>query len=342
MDIELGRAKRARRAYTFDDIAVVPSRRTRNPEDVSTTWTIDAFSFDIPVLGAPMDSVVSPQTAIMLGQLGGLGVLCLLGGLRLLEQVVGALLRLCDGKHELPGSIGPALHVLHENGVRSRGKEPQVGERRIGQPLSYLEQAPGDRRERHAGCEQRGKLPRRSQVAETVALVAAVEPGTRLLPLVEGSTVSTKYGPVKTDHVLFIASGAFHVAKPSDLIPELQGRFPIRVELGSLSRDDFVRILTEPRNALTRQYAALLATEGVELEWKDDGIRAIAEIAATVNERTEDIGARRLHTVLEKLLEELSFEAPDLAGTRLVVDEARVREKLAPLVADEDLSRFIL
>jgi ATP-dependent HslUV protease ATP-binding subunit HslU len=163
-----------------------------------------------------------------------------------------------------------------------------------------------------------------------------------LLPIVEGSTVQTKHGPVNTDHILFIAAGAFHIAKPSDLIPELQGRFPIRVELGSLSRDDFVRILTEPRNALTRQYAALLATEGVELEWKDDGIRAIAEIAATVNERTEDIGARRLHTVLEKLLEELSFEAPDLGGTRLVVDEARVREKLAPLVADEDLSRFIL
>jgi ATP-dependent HslUV protease ATP-binding subunit HslU len=163
-----------------------------------------------------------------------------------------------------------------------------------------------------------------------------------LLPIVEGSTVQTKHGPVRTDHVLFIAAGAFHVAKPSDLIPELQGRFPIRVELASLGRDDFVRILTEPKNALTRQYAALLATEGVELEWKEDGIRAIAEIAASVNERTEDIGARRLHTVLEKLLEELSFDAPDLGGTRLVVDEARVREKLAPLVADEDLSRFIL
>jgi ATP-dependent HslUV protease ATP-binding subunit HslU len=163
-----------------------------------------------------------------------------------------------------------------------------------------------------------------------------------LLPIVEGSTVQTKHGPVRTDHILFIAAGAFHVAKPSDLIPELQGRFPIRVELGSLSRDDFVRILTEPRNSLARQYGALLATEGVELEWKDDGIRAIAEIAATVNERTENIGARRLHTVMEKLLEELSFDAPDLGGTRLVVDEALVRGRLAPLVADEDLSRFIL
>jgi len=163
-----------------------------------------------------------------------------------------------------------------------------------------------------------------------------------LLPIVEGSTVQTKHGPVRTDHVLFIAAGAFHVAKPSDLIPELQGRFPIRVELSSLTRDDFVRILAEPRNSLVRQYSALLATESVELEFKEDGIQALAEIAATVNERTDDIGARRLHTVMEKLLEDVSFEAPDLGGTHLVVDEALVRERLGPLVADEDLSRFIL
>jgi ATP-dependent HslUV protease ATP-binding subunit HslU len=163
-----------------------------------------------------------------------------------------------------------------------------------------------------------------------------------LLPIVEGSTVQTKHGPVRTDHVLFIAAGAFHVAKPSDLIPELQGRFPIRVELASLSRDDFVRILTEPRNSLARQYAALLATEGVELEFREDGICAIAEIAATVNDRTENIGARRLHTVMERLLEDVSFDAPDLGGSRLVVDEALVRARLSPLVADEDLSRFIL
>jgi ATP-dependent HslUV protease ATP-binding subunit HslU len=163
-----------------------------------------------------------------------------------------------------------------------------------------------------------------------------------LLPIVEGSTVQTKHGPVRTDHVLFIAAGAFHVAKPSDLIPELQGRFPIRVELSSLNREDFARILAEPRNSLVRQYTELLATEGVELEFKEDGIRAIAEFAARVNERTDDIGARRLHTVMEKLLDELSFDAPDLGGSHHVVDEAFVRERLEELVRDEDLSRFIL
>jgi ATP-dependent HslUV protease ATP-binding subunit HslU len=163
-----------------------------------------------------------------------------------------------------------------------------------------------------------------------------------LLPIVEGSTVQTKHGPVRTDHVLFIAAGAFHAAKPSDLIPELQGRFPIRVELSSLGRDDFVRILTEPRNSLVRQYTALLATEAVALEWKPDGIEAIAEYAARVNEGTDDIGARRLHTVMEKLLEELSFEAPDLGGSHHVVDAGFVRARLEALVRDEDLSRYIL
>ena len=163
-----------------------------------------------------------------------------------------------------------------------------------------------------------------------------------LLPIVEGSTVQTKHGPVRTDHVLFIAAGAFHVAKPSDLIPELQGRFPIRVELSSLSEADFVRILAEPRNSLVLQYTELLRTEGVELEFKEDGVRAIAEYAARVNQRSDDIGARRLYTVMEKLLEHLSFEAPDLAGARQVIDAAFVRERLEPLVRDEDLSRFIL
>ncbi len=163
-----------------------------------------------------------------------------------------------------------------------------------------------------------------------------------LLPIVEGSAVQTKHGTVRTDHVLFIAAGAFHVAKPSDLIPELQGRFPIRVELTPLGKDDFVRILTEPRNSLVRQYTELLATERVEISWKDDGIATIAELAWRVNERTEDIGARRLHTVMEKLLEDLSFEAPDLGGTQHVVDEAFVRGRLEGLIADEDLSRFIL
>ncbi|MBL8681177.1 MAG: ATP-dependent protease ATPase subunit HslU [Myxococcales bacterium] len=165
-----------------------------------------------------------------------------------------------------------------------------------------------------------------------------------LLPLVEGTTVQTKYGPVKTDHVLFIAAGAFHVSKPSDLLPELQGRFPIRVELESLTRDDFVRILREPKNALTRQYRALLETEGVKLEFTDDAIEAIADIAAEANRRTEDIGARRLHTVLEALLEELSFIAPDLDSERQNVKLTgdKVREKLAPILQDEDLSRFVL
>jgi ATP-dependent HslUV protease ATP-binding subunit HslU len=163
-----------------------------------------------------------------------------------------------------------------------------------------------------------------------------------LLPIVEGSTVQTKHGPVRTDHVLFIAAGAFHVAKPSDLIPELQGRFPIRVELSSLSQEDFVRILTEPRNSLVRQYTALLRTEGVELEFKDDGILALADFAARVNQQSDDIGARRLQTVMEKMLEDLSFDAPDLASTRHVVDEVFVRERLEDLVQDEDLSRYIL
>lgn len=163
-----------------------------------------------------------------------------------------------------------------------------------------------------------------------------------LLPIVEGSAVQTKHGSVRTDHILFIAAGAFHAAKPSDLIPELQGRFPIRVELSSLGEEDFVRILTEPRNSLVRQYTELLATENVLLEWKEEGIRAIADIAARVNERADDIGARRLYTVMEKLLEEISFDAPDLSGGRRVVDAAFVHERLDALVGDEDLSRFIL
>jgi ATP-dependent HslUV protease ATP-binding subunit HslU len=163
-----------------------------------------------------------------------------------------------------------------------------------------------------------------------------------LLPIVEGSTVQTKHGPVRTDHVLFVAAGAFHAAKPSDLIPELQGRFPIRVELSSLSNADFVRILTEPRNSLVRQYCELLRTEGVELTFEEDGIRTIAEYAARVNQQSDDIGARRLHTVMEKLLEDVSFDAPDRGPRELVVDGAFVRERLERLVQDEDLSRYIL
>jgi ATP-dependent HslUV protease ATP-binding subunit HslU len=163
-----------------------------------------------------------------------------------------------------------------------------------------------------------------------------------LLPLVEGSTVSTKHGIVRTDHILFIASGAFTLAKPSDLIPELQGRFPIRVELSALSAGDFERILSEPQHALTKQYSALLATEGVTLEFSPDGVRRLAEIAFAVNERTENIGARRLHTVLERLLDTISYEAPDQAGKRYNIDAAYVDAHLSALVEDQDLSRYIL
>ena len=163
-----------------------------------------------------------------------------------------------------------------------------------------------------------------------------------LLPIVEGSTVSTKHGPVRTDHVLFIASGAFHISKPSDLIPEFQGRFPIRVELEALTQADFVRILTEPENALTRQYVALLETERVGLRFQDDAVAEIARIAAEVNERTENIGARRLHTVRERLLDQISFDAPEMGGQEIVVDAAMVRERLSPILEDQDLSRFIL
>lgn len=162
-----------------------------------------------------------------------------------------------------------------------------------------------------------------------------------ILPIVEGSTVMTKYGPVRTNHVLFIAAGAFHVAKPSDLIPELQGRFPIRVELDPLTRADLRRILSEPENSLTRQYQALLASDGVNLEFTEDGLDAIAEYAETVNEQLENIGARRLHTVIEKLLEDVSFEAPERSG-RVLVDRAYVDERLRDLVRDRDLGRFIL
>ncbi|PKL96296.1 MAG: HslU--HslV peptidase ATPase subunit [Gammaproteobacteria bacterium HGW-Gammaproteobacteria-8] len=163
-----------------------------------------------------------------------------------------------------------------------------------------------------------------------------------LLPLVEGSTVNTRYGPVNTDHILFIASGAFHLAKPSDLVPELQGRLPIRVELRALTAADFERILTEPDASLTEQYRALLATEGVELVFSDDAIRRIAEISFSVNETTENIGARRLHTVIERLLEEVSFTAPDRSGERLEVDAGYVDEHLGELARNEDLSRYIL
>jgi ATP-dependent HslUV protease ATP-binding subunit HslU len=163
-----------------------------------------------------------------------------------------------------------------------------------------------------------------------------------LLPIVEGTTVQTKWGPVRTDHVLFIAAGAFHVSKPSDLIPELQGRFPVRVELSSLGKDDFVRILTEPASSLTRQASALLAAEGVTLTFAQDGIEAIAEYAMRVNEMTEDIGARRLHTILETVLEDASFDASERAGAVVVVDAALVRSRLEGIVKDQDYTRYVL
>jgi len=163
-----------------------------------------------------------------------------------------------------------------------------------------------------------------------------------LLPIVEGTTVSTKYGPVRTDHILFIAAGAFHIARPSDLIPELQGRFPIRVELESLGEEEFARILTEPENALTKQYAALLATEGLQLEFRDDAVSEIARLATEVNRSTENIGARRLATLLERLLEEVSFNASEMQGVELVVDAAFVRRALSELVENQDLSRYVL
>ncbi len=163
-----------------------------------------------------------------------------------------------------------------------------------------------------------------------------------ILPIVEGTTVNTKHGMVRTDHILFIAAGAFHVSKPSDLIPELQGRFPIRVELEALGTEEFVRILTEPKGALVTQYTALLATEGLDLQFGDDAVRRIAEFATQVNERTENIGARRLHTVMEKLLDEISFEAPDMAEHEITIDGAYVDKMLADIVKNDDLSRYIL
>ena len=163
-----------------------------------------------------------------------------------------------------------------------------------------------------------------------------------LLPVVEGTTVNTRYGPVRTDHILFIAAGAFHVSKPADLMPELQGRFPIRVELSDLNREDFLRILTEPRHALTKQYAELLATEGVELTFSPDGIEALADIAHEVNRTAQNIGARRLHTILERVVEEISFEGPDLSKKNVVIDGNYVRGRLSEILQKEDLSKFIL
>jgi ATP-dependent HslUV protease ATP-binding subunit HslU len=163
-----------------------------------------------------------------------------------------------------------------------------------------------------------------------------------LLPIVEGSNVNTRYGMVKTDHILFIAAGAFSISKPSDLIPELQGRFPIRVELDSLGKEEFVRILTEPNNALVKQYTEMMGTEGLKLSFTEDAIASIAEVATLVNERTENIGARRLYTIMEKLLDDISFDAPDMEKKEIVIDAQDVEEKLTGIIEDQDLSRYIL
>ena len=186
------------------------------------------------------------------------------------------------------------------------------------------------------------KVTRRSEITGSGADVSREGVQRDLLPLVEGCTVSTKYGMVRTDHILFIASGAFHMSKPSDLVPELQGRLPIRVELSALSVEDFTRILTEPDASLTEQYVALIATEGVTLQFSDDAVRRIAEVAWQVNERTENIGARRLHTVLERLLDKISFEAPDHAGQEINVDASYVDQHLGSLLANDDLTKYIL
>ena len=190
--------------------------------------------------------------------------------------------------------------------------------------------------------DEMDKICKRSEMGSGGGEVSREGVQRDLLPLVEGSTINTKYGAIKTDHILFIASGAFHLTKPSDLIPELQGRFPIRVELNALTAEDFTRILTEPNASLTEQYSALLATEGVTLTFEESGIQRIAELGFQVNETTENIGARRLHTMLERLLEEVSYHAPDLLDKNVLIDAAYVDAHLTEFAEDEDLSRYIL
>jgi ATP-dependent HslUV protease ATP-binding subunit HslU len=245
------------------------------------------------------------------------------------------------------------LQQMFQNigGERTRARKMKIREARkalVDEEAARLVNEEELRAQALVNAEQNGivfldELDKICRRGETVGADVSREGVQRdLLPLVEGCTVNTKYGMVKTDHILFIASGAFHMSKPSDLIPELQGRFPIRVELGSLGADDFERILTEPDASLCAQYAALLATEGVSVSYTPDGIRRLAEVAWTVNERTENIGARRLHTVMERLLEQVSFEAADKDGSSVVVDAAFVEHSLGELVQDEDLSRYIL
>jgi len=236
-------------------------------------------------------------------------------------------------------------HKTHKRKLTIRAARPQL----IEEEAANLVNEDDIREAAIEACEQHGIvfIDEIDKVAKRGDLVGGGDVSREgvqrdLLPLVEGSTVSTKYGAVKTDHILFIASGAFHLAKPSDLIPEMQGRFPIRVELTALSKDDFVRILTEPKAALTLQYVELLKTEGVGLVFEPDAVERLAEIAAEVNERQENIGARRLHTVLERLLDSLSFEAPDKDGSKVSIDAKYVDEHLGELAEDADLSRYIL
>ncbi|MFN7162240.1 MAG: ATP-dependent protease ATPase subunit HslU, partial [Fimbriimonadales bacterium] len=268
---------------------------------------------------------------------------------------------------EVEESITPFVQVFSPQGIEEMGLDadmlPPFGPRSRSRRLVTIAEA----REIFTQQEARKMIDRTAVIREAVTRVEqtgiifldeidkiagsgrAVGPDVSregvqrdLLPIIEGSTVATKFGPVRTDHILFIAAGAFHTAKPSDLIPELQGRLPIRVELEPLDAQDFRRILTEPKNALTKQYQQLMATEGVSLEFTDDAIDEIARIAGEVNARMENIGARRLHTVMERLMEDLSFDAPEHAGEHIVIDRAYVQEKLADVVKDVDLSRYIL
>jgi ATP-dependent HslUV protease ATP-binding subunit HslU len=249
------------------------------------------------------------------------------------SQLQGMFQNLSTGKRKSRKmKIGKALKVLQEEEAAKLINEEDIKARAV------------------EAVEQNGivfldeidKICKRSELGGSGGEVSREGVQRDLLPLVEGSTVSTKYGTIKTDHVLFIASGAFHLTKPSDLIPELQGRFPIRVELDALTADDFVRILTEPNASLTEQYQALLATEGVSVTFAADGIQRIAELGFQVNEKTENIGARRLHTILERLLEDISYNAPDLTEKTIIIDAAYVDGHLAEFVQDEDLSRYIL
>jgi len=264
------------------------------------------------------------------------------------------------GMIDLPGLPGGQIANLQEMMAKMFGSRPRPRRATVAEARSLLQQEESDRlldqdrvrREAIEAVENQGivfideidKVCARSVDGTTFRGADVSREGVQrdLLPLIEGTTVSTKYGPVKTDHVLFICSGAFHLAKPSDLLPELQGRLPIRVELKPLSRDDLKRILVEPETSLIRQYTALLATERVELRFEEGAIDALADLAAAINERVENIGARRLHTVMEKLLEEISFSAADRPGETIVIDAGYVRDRVAPLAANADLSRFIL